>query len=46
MQAGAGTMDEVLQSVVLEDVGGDTDDIQKEFDEADRPPELTRNWPG
>ena len=27
-------MDEVLQSGVLEDVGGDTDDLQKEFDEA------------
>jgi phage shock protein A len=33
MQARAGAMDE-LQSGVLEDVGGDTDDIQKELDEA------------
>jgi phage shock protein A len=34
MQARAGAMDELLQSGVLEDVGGDTDDIQKELDEA------------
>jgi hypothetical protein len=27
-------MDELLQSGVLEDVGSDTDDIQKELDEA------------
>jgi phage shock protein A len=27
-------MDELLQSGVLEDVGGSTDDIQKELDEA------------
>jgi phage shock protein A len=33
MQARAGAMDELLQSGVLEDVGGDTDDIQKELDE-------------
>jgi len=33
-QARAGAMDELLQSGVLEDVGGDTDDIQKELDEA------------
>jgi phage shock protein A len=34
MQARAGAMDELLQSGVLEDLGGDTDDIQKELDEA------------
>jgi phage shock protein A len=33
-QARAGAMDELLQSGVLEDVGGDTDDIQAELDEA------------
>jgi phage shock protein A len=34
MQSRAGALDELLQSGVLEDVGGDTDDIQKELDEA------------
>jgi phage shock protein A len=34
MQAHAGAVDELLQSGVLEDVGGGTDDIQKELDEA------------
>ena len=34
MEARAGALDELLQSGVLEDVGGDTDDIQKELDEA------------
>jgi phage shock protein A len=34
MQAHAGAVDELLQSGVLEDVGGSTDDIQKELDEA------------
>jgi phage shock protein A len=34
MQARAGATDELLQSGVLEDVGGSTDDIQKELDEA------------
>jgi phage shock protein A len=35
MQARAGALDELLESGVLEDVGGDTDDdIQKELDEA------------
>ena len=34
MQARASATDELLQSGVLEDVGGDTDDIQKELDEA------------
>ena len=34
MEARAGALDELLQSGVLEDVGGDTDDIQRELDEA------------
>jgi len=34
MQSRAGALDELLQSGVFEDVGGDTDDIQKELDEA------------
>jgi phage shock protein A len=34
MQAHAEAVDELLQSGVLEDVGGNTDDIQKELDEA------------
>jgi phage shock protein A len=34
MQARASATDELLQSGVLEDVGGSTDDIQKELDEA------------
>jgi phage shock protein A len=34
MQARAAATDELLQSGVLEDVGGDTDDIQNELDEA------------
>jgi phage shock protein A len=34
MQARAGALDELIQSGVLEDVGGGTDDIQKELDEA------------
>jgi phage shock protein A len=34
MQARAGALDDLLQSGVLEDVGGDTDDIQKELDQA------------
>jgi phage shock protein A len=34
MQARAGAVDELIASGVLEDVGGDTDDIQKELDEA------------
>ena len=34
MQARAGAVDELLQSGVLEDVCGDTDDIQQELDEA------------
>jgi len=34
MQAHADAVDELIQSGVLEDVGGETDDIQKELDEA------------
>jgi phage shock protein A len=34
MQARAGALDELLESGVLEDVGGDTDDIQQELDDA------------
>jgi phage shock protein A len=34
MQARAGALDELLQSGVLEDVGGHTDDIQEELDAA------------
>ena len=34
MQARAGALDELLQSGVLEDVGGSTDEIQQELDEA------------
>jgi phage shock protein A len=34
MQARAGAVDELIQSGVLEDVGGDTDEIQEELDEA------------
>ena len=34
MQARAGAMDELIQSGVLEDVGGSTDDIQEELDKA------------
>jgi phage shock protein A len=33
MQAHAGALDELLESGVLEDVGGGTDDIQKQLDE-------------
>ncbi|HKR68493.1 MAG TPA: PspA/IM30 family protein [Streptosporangiaceae bacterium] len=36
MQARAGATDELLQSGVLEDVGGNTDDIEQELDEAGR----------
>ena len=34
MQARAGALDELLQSGVLEDVGGSTDEIQQELDDA------------
>ena len=42
MQARAGALDELLQSGVLEDVGGDTDDIQKELDEAGKAAEVDK----
>jgi len=42
MQARAGALDELIQSGVLEDVGGDTDDIQKELDEAGSSAEVDR----
>ncbi len=42
MQARAGAVDELLQSGVLEDVGGDTDDIQQELDEAGSAAEVDR----
>ena len=42
MQARAGALDELLQSGVLEDVGGGTDDIQKELDEAGASAEVDR----
>jgi phage shock protein A len=42
MQARAGALDELLQSGVLEDVGGDTDDIQKELDEAGQTAEVDK----
>ena len=45
MQARAGALDELLQSGVLEDVGGDTDDIQQELDEAGRPQTWTTSSP-
>jgi phage shock protein A len=42
MQAHAGAVDELLQSGVLEDVGGSTDDIQKELDEAGQSAEVDK----
>ena len=42
MQARAGALDELLQSGVLEDVGGNTDDIQQELDEAGSAAEVDR----
>ena len=42
MQARARPLDELLQSGVLEDVGGDTDDIQQELDEAGSAAEVDR----
>jgi phage shock protein A len=42
MQARAGALDELLQSGVLEDVGGDTDDIQKELDDAGQAAEVDK----
>ena len=46
MQARAGALDELLQSGVLEDVGGDTDDIQKELDEAGSSADVDRELAG
>ena len=45
MQARAGALDELLQSGVLEDVGGNTDDIQKELDQLAQTPTWTVSWP-
>jgi phage shock protein A len=42
MQARSGAMDELLESGVLEDVGGSTDDIQKELDEVGAKAEVDR----
>jgi phage shock protein A len=42
MQARADATDELLQSGVLEDVGGDTDDIQKELDDASSAAEVDK----
>jgi phage shock protein A len=42
MQARAGAVDELLQSGVLEDVGGSTDDIQAELDEASTSAEVDK----
>jgi phage shock protein A len=42
MQARAGAMDELLASGVLEDVGGDTDDIQQDLDEASSAAEVDK----
>jgi phage shock protein A len=42
MQARAGALDELMQSGVLEDVGGDTDDIQKELDETGQAAEVDK----
>jgi phage shock protein A len=42
MQARAGALDELLQSGVLEDVGGGTDDIQRELDEAGQNAEVDK----
>jgi len=46
MQARAGALDELLQSGVLEDVGGDTDDIQRELDEAGSAAEVDKELAG
>jgi phage shock protein A len=42
MQARAGALDELMQSGVLEDVGGGGDDIQKELDEASSASEVDK----
>ena len=44
MQAHASAVDELLQSGVLEDVGGGTDDIQKELDEAGSSAEIDKEF--
>jgi phage shock protein A len=44
MQAHAGAVDELLQSGVLEDVGGSTDDIQKDLDEAGSAAEVDKEF--
>ena len=44
MQAHAGAVDELLESGVLEDVGGNTDDIQKELDEAGSSAEVDKEF--
>ncbi|MGA2211596.1 MAG: PspA/IM30 family protein, partial [Acidimicrobiales bacterium] len=44
MQAHAGAVDELLQSGVLEDVGGTTDDIQKDLDEAGSAAEVDKEF--
>jgi phage shock protein A len=44
MQAHAGAVDELLQSGVLEDVGGNTDDIQKDLDEAGTAAEVDKEF--
>ena len=46
MQARAGALDELLQSGVLEDVGGDTDDIQRELDDAGTAAEVDKELAG
>lgn len=42
MQARAGALDELMQSGVLEDVGGGTDDIQRELDETSSSADVDR----
>jgi len=44
MQAHAGAVDELLQSGVLEDVGGSTDQIQQELDEAGSAAEIDKEF--
>ena len=46
MQAHAGAVDELLQSGVLEDVGGSTDDIQQELDKAGQDAEVDKRAGG
>jgi phage shock protein A len=42
MQARSGALDELLESGVLEDVGGGTDDIQKELDQVGKDAEVDK----